>query len=110
MPEKGKKTAMETAICSSITRAAGLGDAFWRANLRDVAVMAMSSDQNENLNKSLGKEKPVAPGMHNLFFLLYFTLLLFHFQVFFFPQVIFLFLSRCNQRKREKKRRQCMHG
>ncbi|UKZ71177.1 uncharacterized protein TrAtP1_012138 [Trichoderma atroviride] len=55
-----EKTVMETAICSSITRAAGLGDAFWRANLRDVAVMAMS-DQNQSINKPLGKGKGVTP-------------------------------------------------
>ncbi|PON24390.1 hypothetical protein TGAM01_v206722 [Trichoderma gamsii] len=52
---------METAICSSITRAAGLGDTFWRANLRDVAVMAMSSDPNQSLNKPSGKGKAVTP-------------------------------------------------
>ncbi|KAL7920101.1 hypothetical protein ACQKWADRAFT_167027 [Trichoderma austrokoningii] len=61
MPEK-QKTVMETAICSSITRAAGLGDPFWRANLRDVAAMAMSSDQNQSGNRP-GKGKAVTPAM-----------------------------------------------
>ncbi|KAL6903214.1 hypothetical protein GGI43DRAFT_335338 [Trichoderma evansii] len=60
MPET-EKTAMETAICSSITRASGLGDTFWRANLRDVAVMAMSSDPNQSLNKPSSKGKSVMP-------------------------------------------------
>lgn len=68
MQDKEKRPVMETAICSSITRAAGLGDTFWRANLRDVAVMAMSSDQNQSLNKPLGKGKGVTPGMHKFFF------------------------------------------
>ncbi|KAL7970771.1 hypothetical protein HDV63DRAFT_359463 [Trichoderma sp. SZMC 28014] len=60
MPDK-QKPVMDTAICSSITRAAGLGDTFWRANLRDVAVMAMSSDQNQSLNRPSGKGKAVTP-------------------------------------------------
>lgn len=73
MQDKEKRPVMETAICSSITRAAGLGDTFWRANLRDVAVMAMSSDQNQSLNKPLGKGKGVTPGMHKFFFILILT-------------------------------------
>lgn len=68
MPDK-QDPVMDTAICSSITRAAGLGDTFWRANLRDVAVMAMSSDQNQSLNRPSGKGKAVAPGMPKFFFL-----------------------------------------
>ncbi|UKZ95750.1 uncharacterized protein TrAFT101_010566 [Trichoderma asperellum] len=52
---------METAICSSISQAAGLGDAFWRANLRDVAVMAMPPDANQSENKPLNKGKSLMP-------------------------------------------------
>lgn len=74
MPDK-ENPVMDTAICSSITRAAGLGDTFWRANLRDVAVMAMSSDQNQSLNRPSGKGKAVAPGMPKFFFL--FAIILF---------------------------------
>jgi hypothetical protein len=68
MPDtKTDKTVMETAICSSITRAAGLGDHFWRADLRNVAVMAMGSDQDQSLNRPKGKGKAVTPGMHKVF-------------------------------------------
>lgn len=74
MPGK-KETAMETAICSSISQAAGLGDAFWRANLRDVAVMAMPPDANQSENKPLNKGKSLMPGMQHLFS---FTFLVIH--------------------------------
>lgn len=76
MPDK-QKPVMDTAICSSITRAAGLGDTFWRANLRDVAVMAMSSDQNQSLNRPSGKGKAVTPGMARFFLLFLFHLILY---------------------------------
>ncbi|KAL7793720.1 hypothetical protein V8C37DRAFT_401800 [Trichoderma ceciliae] len=56
---------METAICSSITRAAGLGDGFWPANLGDVAAItasAMSSNQNQYPDQSSSsRSTPVVP-------------------------------------------------
>lgn len=97
MPDK-EKTAMETAICSSITRAAGLGDTFWRADLRSVAVMAMSSDERQSLNKPLSKGKSVTPGMHFIF--------CFHVDSFY---VILFVKDEWEKEKKKKKRRHCMH-
>lgn len=92
-----KETVMETAICSSISRAAGLGDAFWRANLRDVAVMAMPPDPSQSEKKPLNKGKSLMPGTQHLFFSLLFI------SYFFILCFLFLRFSFCKSLKREKK-------